>query len=94
MAEREFPNSDTLHAAKLFTRMAPRAYLGSKLLKIRELFRQFLDRRPQARADVAAARKVEVTGRTVTQASNKLVWATALVYTATQNPAMLGEEDV
>ena len=41
LAEREFPDSDTLRAAKRFTRMALKPYLGGKPLKSRELFRQF-----------------------------------------------------
>ncbi|WP_074012645.1 DNA repair protein RecO [Candidatus Sodalis sp. SoCistrobi] len=47
LAEREFPDIDTLRAAKRFTRMALKPYLGGKPLKSRELFHQFLDRRPQ-----------------------------------------------
>ena len=38
---REFPDSDTLRAAKRFTRMALKPYLGGKPLKSQELFRQF-----------------------------------------------------
>ncbi|PLR50632.1 DNA repair protein RecO [Chimaeribacter arupi] len=41
LAEREFPDSDALRAAKRFTRMALKPYLGGKPLKSRELFRQF-----------------------------------------------------
>lgn len=41
LADREFPDADTLKAAKRFTRMALKAYLGGKPLKSRELFRQF-----------------------------------------------------
>ena len=39
---REFPDADTLRAAKRFTRMALKPYLGGKPLKSRELFRQFM----------------------------------------------------
>ncbi|RLM22092.1 DNA repair protein RecO [Brenneria alni] len=42
LASREFPDSATLRAAKRFTRMALKPYLGGKPLKSRELFRQFL----------------------------------------------------
>ncbi len=41
LADREFPDADTLKAAKRFTRMALKPYLGGKPLKSRELFRQF-----------------------------------------------------
>lgn len=41
LAAREFPDSDTLKAAKRFTRIALKPYLGGKPLKSRELFRQF-----------------------------------------------------
>ncbi|MFT4463575.1 MAG: DNA repair protein RecO [Sodalis sp. (in: enterobacteria)] len=51
---REFPDVDTLRAAKRFTRMALKPYLGGKPLKSRELFRQFLDRRPAGAGDAAA----------------------------------------
>lgn len=40
-AEREFPDAETLRAAKRFTRIALKPYLGGKPLKSRELFRQF-----------------------------------------------------
>ncbi|AJI96109.1 DNA repair protein RecO [Yersinia ruckeri] len=46
LANREFPDSDTLRAAKRFTRMALRPYLGGKPLKSRELFRQFVIKSP------------------------------------------------
>jgi len=46
LAEREFPDSDTLRAAKRFTRMALKPYLGGKPLKSRELFRQFSVKTP------------------------------------------------
>jgi hypothetical protein len=36
--EREFPDQDTLRAAKRFTRIALKPYLGGKPLKSRELF--------------------------------------------------------
>ena len=42
---REFPDADTLRAAKRFTRMALKPYLGGKPLKSRELFRQFMPKR-------------------------------------------------
>ncbi|MGL5700148.1 MAG: DNA repair protein RecO, partial [Kluyvera sp.] len=45
LASREFPDADTLRAAKRFTRMALKPYLGGKPLKSRELFRQFLPKR-------------------------------------------------
>lgn len=40
LAEREFPDAETLKAAKRFTRIALKPYLGNKPLKSRELFRQ------------------------------------------------------
>ncbi|PPZ24489.1 DNA repair protein RecO, partial [Escherichia coli] len=42
LASREFPDTVTLRAAKRFTRMALKPYLGGKSLKSRELFRQFV----------------------------------------------------
>ncbi|KAA1178985.1 DNA repair protein RecO [Photorhabdus heterorhabditis] len=42
LATREFPDSATLKAAKRFTRIALKPYLGGKPLKSRELFRQFV----------------------------------------------------
>jgi len=48
--EREFPDADTLRAAKRFTRMALKPYLGGKPLKSQELFRQFV---PKKKPDVA-----------------------------------------
>lgn len=42
LASREFPDPATLRAAKRFTRIALKPYLGGKPLKSRELFRQFL----------------------------------------------------
>ena len=41
LAERTFPDRETLRAAKRFTRIALKPYLGGKPLKSRELFRQF-----------------------------------------------------
>lgn len=47
--QREFQDADTLRAAKRFTRIALKPYLGGKPLKSAELFRQFLPRkRPDA----------------------------------------------
>ena len=46
LAERRFPDPITLRAAKRFTRMALKPYLGGKPLKSRELFRQFVGKRP------------------------------------------------
>ena len=45
LESREFPDVDTLRAAKRFTRMALKPYLGGKPLKSRELFRQFMPKR-------------------------------------------------
>ena len=45
LASREFPDADTLRAAKRFTRMALKPYLGGKPLKSRELFRQFVPKK-------------------------------------------------
>ncbi|WP_323644530.1 DNA repair protein RecO [Pectobacterium versatile] len=42
LASREFPDVGTLKAAKRFTRIALKPYLGGKPLKSRELFRQFV----------------------------------------------------
>lgn len=42
LAAREFPDAETLRAAKRFTRIALKPYLGGKPLKSRELFRQFV----------------------------------------------------
>ncbi|OCA55997.1 DNA repair protein RecO [Photorhabdus namnaonensis] len=47
LATREFPDSATLKAAKRFTRMALKPYLGGKPLKSRELFRQFVHQKPE-----------------------------------------------
>ncbi|KTL61359.1 DNA repair protein RecO [Photorhabdus laumondii subsp. laumondii] len=47
LATREFPDSATLKAAKRFTRIALKPYLGGKPLKSRELFRQFVRRQPE-----------------------------------------------
>ncbi|ADP09763.1 DNA repair protein RecO [Erwinia sp. Ejp617] len=46
LSAREFPDADTLRAAKRFTRIALKPYLGGKPLKSGELFRQFLPRKP------------------------------------------------
>ncbi len=40
LAQRKFPDTATLQAAKRFTRLALKPYLGNKPLKSRELFRQ------------------------------------------------------
>ncbi|EOI3443034.1 DNA repair protein RecO [Cronobacter turicensis] len=45
LATRDFPDADTLRAAKRFTRMALKPYLGGKPLKSRELFRQFVPKK-------------------------------------------------
>ncbi len=45
LASREFPDVDSLRAAKRFTRMALKPYLGGKPLKSRELFRQFMPKK-------------------------------------------------
>lgn len=45
LASREFADIDTLRAAKRFTRMALKPYLGGKPLKSRELFRQFMPKK-------------------------------------------------
>ncbi|KOC88253.1 DNA repair protein RecO [Winslowiella iniecta] len=50
LSEREFPDADSLRAAKRFTRIALKPYLGGKPLKSQELFRQFV---PKKRADAA-----------------------------------------
>ncbi|WP_350306376.1 DNA repair protein RecO [Photorhabdus viridis] len=47
LAVGEFPDSVTLKAAKRFTRMALKPYLGGKPLKSRELFRQFVCKNPE-----------------------------------------------
>ncbi|MBK4716594.1 MULTISPECIES: DNA repair protein RecO [Tenebrionibacter/Tenebrionicola group] len=46
LAERDFPDSATLRAAKRFTRIALKPYLGGRPLKSRELFRQFMPKKP------------------------------------------------
>lgn len=51
LSDREFPDEGTLRAAKRFTRMALKPYLGGKPLKSRELFRQFTPRTPSSSAD-------------------------------------------
>lgn len=50
LCEREFPDAESLRAAKRFTRMALKPYLGGKPLKSQELFRQFT---PMKKPDVA-----------------------------------------
>ncbi|RWR02957.1 DNA repair protein RecO [[Pantoea] beijingensis] len=42
---REFPDIDTLRAAKRFTRIALKPYLGGRPLKSQELFRQFVPKK-------------------------------------------------
>jgi len=51
LASREFPDVSTLRAAKRFTRMALKPYLGGKPLKSRELFRQFQVKKPVSPSD-------------------------------------------
>ena len=51
LANREFPDSDALRAAKRFTRIALKPYLGGKPLKSRELLRQFMPARAARAAD-------------------------------------------
>lgn len=46
LASREFTDAGTLRAAKRFTRIALKPYLGGKPLKSRELFRQFVPKKP------------------------------------------------
>ncbi|MDK1705668.1 DNA repair protein RecO [Serratia rubidaea] len=53
LAERQFPDADTLRAAKRFTRIALKPYLGGKPLKSRELFRQFVRKQPYTPVDDA-----------------------------------------
>ncbi|CUU24939.1 DNA repair protein RecO [Duffyella gerundensis] len=45
LCQREFPDADTLRAAKRFTRIALKPYLGGKPLKSHELFRQFVPKK-------------------------------------------------
>lgn len=52
--QREFPDGDTLRAAKRFTRMALKPWLGGKPLKSQELFRQFI---PKERTDKQVEKK-------------------------------------
>lgn len=49
LEQREFPDADTLKAAKRFTRIALKPYLGGKPLKSRELFRLFV---PKNKPDI------------------------------------------
>lgn len=51
LCEREFPDADTLRAAKRFTRIALKPYLGGKPLKSQELFRQFIPKKKPEQAD-------------------------------------------
>ena len=53
LASREF-DVVTLRAAKRFTRMALKPYLGGKPLKSRELFRQFQVKKPVSSSDNSA----------------------------------------
>lgn len=46
LASRDFPDADRLRAAKRFTRIALKPYLGGRPLKSRELFRQFVPKKP------------------------------------------------
>ncbi|KAA8995526.1 DNA repair protein RecO [Affinibrenneria salicis] len=48
---REFPDADTLRAARRFTRMALKPWLGGRPLKSRELFRQFVPKTPSGGAE-------------------------------------------
>jgi DNA repair protein RecO (recombination protein O) len=51
LCEREFPDADTLRAAKRFTRIALKPYLGGKPLKSQELFRQFIPKKKPEQAE-------------------------------------------
>ncbi|WP_127958859.1 DNA repair protein RecO [Serratia microhaemolytica] len=51
LAERQFPDQITLRAAKRFTRLALKPYLGNRPLKSRELFRQFVRKQPDSPID-------------------------------------------
>jgi DNA repair protein RecO (recombination protein O) len=55
LASRDFPDVATLRAAKRFTRIALKPYLGGKPLKSRELFRQFQVKKPVAPSDNSAS---------------------------------------
>ncbi len=48
LATREFPDVESLRAAKRFTRIALKPYLGGRPLKSRELFRQFMPKKRPA----------------------------------------------
>lgn len=48
LSQRDFPDKDSLRAAKRFTRMALKPYLGGRPLKSQELFRQFTKPTPPA----------------------------------------------
>ncbi|NBD01639.1 DNA repair protein RecO [Atlantibacter hermannii] len=54
LASREFPDAATLRAAKRFTRIALKPYLGGKPLKSRELFRQFVPKKPTSSSSSGA----------------------------------------
>ncbi|MEX5412324.1 DNA repair protein RecO [Atlantibacter hermannii] len=54
LASREFPDTATLRAAKRFTRIALKPYLGGKPLKSRELFRQFVPKKPTSSSSSGA----------------------------------------
>jgi DNA repair protein RecO (recombination protein O) len=49
LAAGQFPDLETLRAAKRFTRMALKPYLGGKPLKSRELFGQFMANKSQVK---------------------------------------------
>ncbi|QLH63424.1 DNA repair protein RecO [Serratia symbiotica] len=51
LAERQFPDMATLRAAKRFTRLALKPYLGGKPLKSRELFCQLVRKQPDTPPD-------------------------------------------
>ncbi|MTD37834.1 DNA repair protein RecO [Erwinia sp. CPCC 100877] len=50
LATRKFPDVESLRAAKRFTRMALKPYLGGRPLKSRELFRQFVPKKRNSAA--------------------------------------------
>ncbi|MDQ1213884.1 GTP-binding protein Era/DNA repair protein RecO [Pantoea anthophila] len=49
--ERDFPDAESLRAAKRFTRIALKPYLGGKPLKSQELFRQFIPKKKPEQTD-------------------------------------------
>ena len=51
LAERQFPDMAMLRAAKRFTRLALKPYLGGKPLKSRELFCQLVRKQPDTPPD-------------------------------------------